>query len=140
MLFPETFIYIWGINVISEKYFGIVKNMILSAILSILFFYIRFLPVYLGVHMVVNIIITISIMAIAGIPIIKSIYATLLLHFVLSLGRFINLILINLLNILNIDTILEFSNPFTKCLLGVPSLIILLLFVIAFYYVSKQRK
>ena len=77
--------------------------------------------------MIINIILTISIMAIAGIPIIKSIYSSLLLYFVLSLGEFFNIIL---LSTLNINTNSEFFNPLMKCLLGSPSLIILLLFVI----------
>lgn len=136
-LLPETFIYICGINIVSRKYFGIIKNVILSVILSIFIFCVRLLPIFLGLHMIISIVLTISILAIAGIPIIKSIYSTLLLYFIHSLGDVINLRLIYLLNI---NTSIKFSNPFMKCLLYAPSLIILMLFVIAFYYLLKQRE
>lgn len=109
----------------------------MCAILSIFIFFVRLLPIYFGVHMIINIILTISIMAITGIPIIKSIYSTLFVYSILSLGEFLNMILLNLLNI---NTSSEFSNPFMKCLLGIPSLIILLVFIIIFNYVSKRRE
>ena len=133
-LLPESFIYIWGIHAISGKSFSKRKNIFLCIVLSMLFFFVRWLPIYFGVHMIINIILTISIMAIAGIPIIKSIYGVLLFYFVLSLGEFFNIILLNLFNI-NIESF----DPFMKCLLGVPSLIILVLFIIIFQYVLKKK-
>lgn len=87
--------------------------------------------------MIINIILTISILAIAGIPIIKSIYGTLLFYFVLSLGEFFNIILLSLFNInKNMDSF----DPFMKCLLGLPSLIILVLFIIIYKYALKRKE
>lgn len=86
--------------------------------------------------MIINMVLTISIMAIAGIPIIKSIYGSLLFYFVLSLGEFFNIILLKLFNI---NTNMEVLNPFIKCLLGVPSLMILVLFIIIFQHVLKRK-
>ncbi|OOM70312.1 hypothetical protein CLPUN_52270 [Clostridium puniceum] len=132
---PEAFIYILGIHIVSRKYFNILRLIFLSIVLSLTSFFVRWLPIYLGVHMIINIILTISIMAITGIPIIKSIYSTLLVYFMLSLSEFFNLILLNLLNIN-----MEFSNPVTKCLLGIPSLIFLLLFIMIFNYAFKRKE
>lgn len=106
-------------------------------VLSILIFFVRWLPIYFGVHMIINIILTISIMAIAGIPIIKAIYGSLLLYFVLSLGEFFNTVLLNLFDI---NTNMEFFDPFIKCLLGLPSLAILVLFIIIYKYVLKRKE
>lgn len=136
-LLPETFIYIWGIHVISRRSFNILKGIFLSIILSIIIFFVRYLPIYLGVHMIINIILTISIIAITGVPIIKSIYSTLLLYFILSLGEFFN---IAMLNFINVDINTQFLNPFIKCLYGMPSLIFLLLFIMMFNYVFKRKE
>lgn len=87
--------------------------------------------------MIINIILTISIMAITGMPIIKSIYSTLLMYFMLSLGEFLNIVILNLMNI---DTNTKFLNPFTKCLYGIPSLIFLLFFIMIFNYAFKRKE
>jgi len=134
---PETFIIIFGIYIISRKPLNILKIIFLSIVLSLTSFFVRWLPIYFGVHMIINVILTISIVAIAGIPIIKSMYSTFLLYFMLSLSEFFNLILLNLLNI-NIN--MEFSNPVTKCLLGIPSLIFLLLFIMIFNHAFKRKE
>lgn len=87
--------------------------------------------------MIMNIILTISIVAITGVPIIKSIYSTLLLYFILSLGEFFNIVM---LNFINVDINTKFLNPFIKCLYGAPSLIFLLLFIMMFNYVFKRKE
>ena len=46
--------------------------------------------------MIINIILIISIMVIIGIPLIKAIYSTLLMFFILSLSEFLNMIDIEL--------------------------------------------
>ncbi|WP_297420195.1 hypothetical protein [Clostridium sp.] len=134
---PEIFAMVWGIHVISRKSIDILKYIFSSVILSILTFFVRWLPIYFGVHMIINMILIISIMVIIRIPIIKSIYSTLLVYFLLTLGEFLNMIMLNLLNI---DTSIEFSNPLIKCLVGTPSLIILLLSIIIFNYLLNMKE
>ena len=134
---PETFILIWGIHVISKKSINMPKYIISSIILSISIFFVRWLPIYFGVHMIINIILIISIMVIIDIDIIKSIYSTLLMLFIVTLGEFFNSILLNLLNI---NTSIEFLNPYKKCLYCLPSLIFLLLFVIIINHLLKVKK
>lgn len=127
---------VWGIHIISEKPVNIPKYIFLSMLISILTFFVRWLPIYFGVHMIINIILTISIMVIIKIPLIKSINSTLLVYFILSLSEFLNIVILDLLNI-NMN--IEFSNPFIKCLSGMPSLIILLIFIIILNYFLKTK-
>lgn len=134
---PETFILILGIHVISKKSINIPKYALSSVLLSLMIFFVRCLPIYFGVHMIINIILTIGIMVVIRIPVIKSIYSTLLVYFLLSIGEFLNMIILDLLNI---DTSIEFSNLFIKCLAGAPSLIILLLSIIIFNYLLKMKE
>lgn len=76
-------------------------------------------------------------MIIAGIPIITSIYSTLIMSLILSLSEFLNIFV---LNFFNIDTSIDIVNinPIKKCLLGIPSLIILFLVIIILHYILKR--
>lgn len=134
---PEMFILIWGIHIVSRKAFDIPKYIISSIVLSILGFFLRWLPIYFGVHMIINIIFIISIMVIIKIPLIKSIYGTLLMFFILSLSEFLNMIILNLLNI-NIS--MDSLSPVSKCVWGIPSLIFLSLFIINMNYILKIKE
>jgi len=134
---PEIFVMVWGIHVISRESIDIFKYAFSSIILAVLTFFVRWLPIYFGVHMIINMILIISIMVVISIPIIKSIYSTLLVFFVLALGEFLNMILLDLLNI-NINS--ESLNIYEKCLYWLPSLIFLLLFIITMNYLLKKRE
>ncbi|AKA69303.1 hypothetical protein [Clostridium scatologenes] len=134
---PEMFILIWGIHVISRKPFNIPQYVLSSIIMSILIFFIRWLPIYFGVHMVLNIIFTIIIMFIIGIPLIKSIYSTLLMFFILSLSEFLNMLILNLLKI---DISLQLLQPVKKCVLEIPSLAIISIFIVIIHYLLKTKE
>ncbi|WP_411680284.1 hypothetical protein [Clostridium thailandense] len=136
-LIPENLILVWGIHVIAKKSYSSILNYIFASIaISTIAFFIRWLPIYFGVHMVINIILTISIMVIIGIPIIKTIYSTLLMYFILSFSEFINMIMLNLFNI---DVNFKFSEPLMKCVLGIPSLITASVFIIVIKYFLKMK-
>lgn len=130
---PEMFILIWGIHVISKKYIDIPKYILSSIVLALMTFFIRWLPIYFGVHMIINIILTISIMVIIHIPLIKAVYNTLLITFLLSLSEFLNMIIVSLLDI-------NILNPVIKCIYFLPSLILLSLFVIIINYLLKMKE
>lgn len=134
---PEIFIMVWGIHVISRKSIDIPKYIFSSLVLSISTFFVRWLPIYFGIHIMINIILMISIMSIIGIQIIKAMYSTLLIFFALSLGEFLNMILLNLLNI---NTNIQFINPYKKCLYYLPSLIFLVLLIIIINNLLKMKK
>ncbi len=134
---PEIFIMIWGIHIISRRSIDMIKYVFSSIIVSILTFFVRWLPIYFGVHIMINIILIISIMAIIEIPIIKAMYSTLLIFLMLSLSEFLNTLIFKLLNI-NIN--IQFLTPYKKCLYCLPSLIFLLLFIIIINYLLKMKK
>lgn len=132
---PEMFILVGGIHIISRKSFDMPKYILSSVVIAILSFFVRWLPIYFGVHMMINIILIISIMNIIGVPVIKAIYSTLLITFMLSLSEFLNMIVLSLLNI-NIESL----SPFIKCLFGVPSLIMMSLFIIIINWLQKRKE
>jgi len=134
---PEMFILIWGIHVISRKSIDIQKYILSSILLATMIFFVRWLPIYFGVHMIINIILIISIMAIIGIQLIKAIYGTLLMFFVLSLSEFLNMIILQLLNI---NTSIESINLVIKDLYFSPSLIFLSVFIIVINYILKAEE
>ncbi|MBV7271406.1 hypothetical protein JMF89_02840 [Clostridiaceae bacterium UIB06] len=133
---PEMFIFIWGIHVLSKKCINIGNYIFFSILMAVIIFFVRWLPIYFGVHMIINIILTISVVVIIGIPIIKAIYSTLLMYFILSLSEFINMAILNLLNS---QTSFQLSNPLIKCELFSPSLFSTLLFVIVMNYLSNIK-
>ncbi|APM41315.1 hypothetical protein [Clostridium kluyveri] len=136
-LIPEMFLVIWGIAIISRRSLNIKKHILLSIMLGIIVFFTRDLPIYFGVHTIIIIILTIITMVIAGIPIIASIYGTLIMSLMLSLSESVNMILLNLLNT---TTTINSMNPIKKCILGIPSLVILFLIIITLNYIITRRK
>ncbi|WP_242649431.1 hypothetical protein [Clostridium kluyveri] len=131
------FLVIWGITILAKKAFSIKKYILLGIIMGVIAFFTRNLPIYFGVHTIIILIFTIIIMIIAGIPIITSIYSTLIMSLILSLSEFLNIFV---LNFFNIDTSIDIVNinPIKKCLLGIPSLIILFLVIIILHYILKR--
>ncbi|WPC43886.1 hypothetical protein [Clostridium sp. JS66] len=133
---PEIFILIWGIHVISRKSFNTLQYVLSSIVISILSFFVRWLPIYFGVHVILNMILTISIMIIIGIPLIKSIYSTLIMFFVLCLSESLNVLILNLLKI---DTNFQLLEPVKKCVLTLPSLIITSVFIIIMHHLFLKK-
>ncbi len=134
-IIPETFILIYGIHIISKKSFDIPEYILSSILLAILIFFVRWLPIYFGVHTIISIILTISIMVIIKIPLIKAIYSTFLMYFILSLSEFLNMIILSFLTI-NINIL----SPAIKCVYGAPSLIFILLFIIMINNLLKMKE
>lgn len=136
-IIPETFMIIFGICVISKKIIKLQPYIFSSILLAILIFFVRWLPIYFGVHMIINIILTISIVVISGIRLIKAICSTLLITFMFSLSEFLNMIMLRLLKI---DTNTQMLTPFIKSIVGLPSLIILFIFIIIINYLLKMKE
>ncbi|PRR84310.1 hypothetical protein [Clostridium vincentii] len=134
---PEMFIVIWGIHIVARKTFDIPKYIFSCIVLALLAFFIRSLPIYFGVHMIINMILIIGIMVMIKFSLVKAIYSTLLMFFMLSLSEVLNMVILNLLNI-SMDNI----SPVLKCVYGVPSLIFLSLFIIIMNYllIIKEGK
>lgn len=137
---PESFLIIWGIYVMAEKPLNW-KNYIISSIsISLCIFFIRRLPIYWGIHTLILIILTISLMFIQGISLIVSMYGTMIMFLMLSLSEVLNILILNLLNIdINLVYIDSITGSIRKCILGIPSLIMVFLFIILIRYLKKQN-
>lgn len=133
---PEIFVLVWGIHVTSRRSINLFRYIFSSITLALITFFVRWLPINFGVHMIINMALITSIMAIIEIPIVEAMSSTFLMLFILSLGEFLNTLLLNLLNI---NTSIIFINPFIKCLYYSPSLIFMLLFVIRINYYFKVK-
>ena len=134
---PEVLIVVWGINVVARKHLNISKYMFTSIVLALLVFFVRWLPISFGVHMIINMFLTISIMVIIGVTLIKALYSTFLIYFMLTLSEFLNMIILELLNI---DTSIEGINPIIKVMYFSPSLIFLSVFITVINYVLKAKE
>lgn len=136
-LIPEMMIYMWGVYVVSKHPFNTKIYLFSSIILAVVVFFIRMLPIHFGVHMVVNIILNIVISITIGIPLLQAIYSTFFNTLLLSISEFFNMLILNIFNI-NIDV--AFSRPITKCLAGIPSLVIFLLLILLIKFILKRKE
>lgn len=137
---PETFLITWGICVVSKTYFNLKKYIISTVGLSLCIFFIRRLPIYWGIHTFISIILIISIMFIQGIPLITSSYGTLLMFLTLSLSEVLNILMLIIFNIeINLVYMDSITDSIRKCLLGIPSLIIMFLFITLIDYFKNQH-
>lgn len=137
---PESLLVIWGICTMNKISFNLKRYFISSIGLSLCIFLIRSLPIYWGIHTFMGIILIISVMFVSGIPLITSLCGTLLMFFILSLSEVFNILLLNVFNI-KIDLINTNSiiGSIKKCLLGIPSLIIMFLFIRLIQHFKKQH-
>ncbi|BAH07805.1 hypothetical protein CKR_2754 [Clostridium kluyveri NBRC 12016] len=137
---PESFLMLAGVCVIAKKSLPI-KNYIISSIsLSLCIFFIRRLPVYWGIHTLIVIVLTISLLVIQGMPLISSSYGTLCMLLILSGSEVLNILILNIFHIkttlLYVDSI---GASIKKCLLGMPSLIMVFLFILVIYHFKNKH-
>lgn len=125
-LIPEMMLMIWGIHVVCRWTINVKKYVASSIIMGCISFIIRCLPIFFGVHTFIIIVLTICTMIIIGIPLIKAIYGTLLMFTILSFSEFVN---IGMLSLLHIDANGEFPSVVKKSICGIPSLIIVIIFI-----------
>ncbi|KAA8663473.1 hypothetical protein F3O63_18325 [Clostridium sp. HV4-5-A1G] len=133
---PEMLLMIWGIYVLARKSFNVRNYIILSCILGLYSFLVRELPIYFGVHTMIITISVISIMIIQGIPLVTSIYSTLIMLFILIIAETLNKFILSLFNISFVFTNM---NPVKKSILTLPSLIILFLSIIIIQNIVKKN-
>lgn len=139
-LIPENLLMIWGLSVIYKLSFNLKRYIISVVLLSLCVFFIRSLPIYWGIHTFIAIILITSIIFIQGIPLITSLCGTLLTFFILSLSEFFNILMLNALGIkIYLISTNSIMGSIRKCVLGIPSLIIMFLFIKLIQYFKKQH-
>ena len=127
---------VWGIYVLARKSFNMRNYIILSCILGLYSFLVRELPIYFGVHTMIITISVISIMIIQGIPLVTSIYSTLIMLLILIIAETLNKLILSLFNISFVFTHMD---PVKKSILTLPSLIILFLSIIIIQNIVKKN-
>lgn len=137
---PESFLILAGVGIIGEKLLPIKNYIISSLLLSICIFFIRGLPIYWGIHMLFVIILAISFIVIQGIPLISSVYGTLCMLLTLSGSEVLNILILNIFHIKTTFTYMDsISASIKKCLLGIPSLIMVSLFILIIYHFKSKH-
>lgn len=133
---PEMLLVVWGIHIIAKKPLEIKKYIFISMLLGIVSFLVRELPIYFGVHTIILMILIIGAMVIVGIPLLISIYATLFMSLMFSVSEFLNMLMLKLLGI---NTNINSMEPIKKSLMGIPSLVMLFLFLVIIRYLLRKR-
>lgn len=136
---PEEFLFVLAVHALSKTAIDLKKYILSGAMFSIEVYLIRLLPIQYGIHTILSLIgLIVLVSFINKIDIIKSIRAGIsvfILDFILeglnvSFAQFI----------LKKDLNSIMSNPISKTLFGFPSVIILGIFVIGYYFRLSKRK
>ncbi len=137
---PESFLILAGVGIIAGKLLPVKNYIISSVLLSLCIFFIRRLPVYWGIHMLIVIILAISFIVIQGMPLISTIYGTVCMLLILSGSELLNILILNIFHIKTTFTYVDsMIVSIKKCLLGIPSLIMVSLFILIIYYFKNKH-
>lgn len=134
---PEAFIIVWAICSLTKQKIAKDKYIICSISFALAAYFVRFLPIRFGVHTVISTVFLVCELVIVGIPLIQSIYGVVVTTLLLLVGEMANLALLSVFGI-NIEA--AFKNPLTKCVLEIPSLIVIVLSIkVILAYMKKKE-
>ncbi|NFE21282.1 hypothetical protein FDF42_03515 [Clostridium botulinum] len=135
---PECFLIIFVIQVFSNDKINKNKYVLSSALLSIIMYFIRLLPIHYGVHTILNIIAIILICTfINEVTPIKSITYSLILMSLLALSEALNLYFIY--KIFGEDIANTLKDPLKKCIYLMPAMIILVIIILSIFKIKDRR-
>lgn len=135
---PECFLIIFVIQVFSNDKINKNKYVLSSALLSIIMYFIRLLPIHYAVHTILNIIAIILICTfINEVTPIKSITYSLILMSLLALSEALNLYFIY--KIFGEDIANTLKDPLKKCIYLMPSMIILVIIILSIFKIKDRR-
>lgn len=133
---PEGFLYMLGVYIFSNTKIIKFKYIISSIIVGFIMFFIRELPISYGVHTILLILFIIFFnifySKIDSVVVVKS---TVIIFVFQLLSELINVSLLNLFK-LNID--LLFKDAIIKNILGIPSLVITLVFILGYKRIKNR--
>jgi hypothetical protein len=136
---PEEFLFVLAVHAFSKTGINLKKYLLSGTLFWVSAYLIRLLPIQYGINTILSLIALIVIVNfINKIDIIKSIRAGLIVVILQFVFEGINLILIQFM--LKIDLKSVMSNPISKTLYGIPSVILFGIFVIAYYIRLSKRK
>lgn len=136
---PEEFLFVLAVHAFSKTGINLKRYLLSGALFSIMEYLIRLLPIQYGVHSILNLIVLIILATfINRIDIIKSIRAAIITFIIGFIFEVVNISFIQF--VLKKDLNSMMSNPVSKTLSGLPSLVLLGIFVIAYYLKLSKGK
>lgn len=136
---PEEFFFVLAIHAFSKTAIDLKKYLFSGTLASIMIYLIRSLPIQYGVHTLLGLIMLIVVVtSINKIDIITAIRGGITSFILCFILEGINVSFIQF--VLKKDLNLILSNPITKTLAGLPSLIAFGIVVIAYYYRLKKKE
>lgn len=136
---PEAFVYIFASYVVSNNKFDTKKYIFSSMLFAILVYFIRTLPINYGVHTILSIITqTIILISISKIDTILAISASIITTICLFIAELLDLLVLKLIFKEQLESIM--SNPISKTMYGLPSLVGFMVIISIYYYLRKRNK
>jgi len=136
---PEEFLVLFAVHAFSKTGINLKKYLLSGSLFWVLTSLIRFLPIQYGIHTILGLLLLIVLATfINKIDIIKSIRAGLITIILEFISEGLNVFLIQF--VLKIDLNSKMNNPISKTLYGLPSIILLGVFAIAYYLRLLKRK
>lgn len=136
---PDSITLILGTHIFSGTKVNKTKITQSICFISLIIFFIRRLPITFGIHTLLGVLgIVITSITFHKIEVIKAVKAVFFTMFIQYISEIINLIWIQVCLGMDIETI--FSNPTTKILYGIPSLLISFLILFLFSLKAKSRE
>lgn len=136
---PEEFISVLGVHAFTKTGINLKRYLLSGTLFWVLAYLIRLLPIQYGINTILSVIILIALTTlINNIDIIKSIRATIIIFILEFAFEGINLLIIQL--ILRNDLKKVMSDPVLTTLYGLPSTVLLVIFIIAYYIRLIRRK
>ncbi len=136
---PEGAIFIWACYILSKTKFQLNRYLLSTISLALATYIVRSLPINLGINTVLSLgVLIITNININKISIIKSISVSVSSIILLSTCELINILMIKYL--FKADLTKVFSNPLSKTIYGIPSLVLFVLLIIIINKVFNKNK
>lgn len=136
---PEQFLFVLAIHAFSKTAINLNKYLISGVLTAVMTYLIRLLPIQYGIHSLLGIVMLIIVVSsINKIDIIKAIRGGVITFILCFTFEGINIAFIQFVLKKDINSIM--SNNILKTLTGLPSLIILGIVIIVYYYRLSKRK
>ena len=135
---PEAFLVILGCYAFSKTNFHIKKYIFSSILFAICMYFIRMLPINYGVHTILGIIvINVLVCSINKIDIILAIKSSIIVTICLFIIEALNILVLNFIFKEQLEAIM--LNSTLKTLYGLPTLVILAIILLCYYYKSNKK-
>lgn len=136
---PEEFLFVLAIHAFSKTGIDLKKYLLSGVLTSIMIYLIRLLPIQYGVHTLLGLMmLTILVNFINKIDAIKAIRAAIITFILCFVFEALNITFLKFVLKKDLNSML--SDPISKTLYGLPSVIIFGVLVIVYYYRLSKRK